>query len=152
MSTGGLWTPLSSRATLFHSLHPQEMTWGPGHPGCFAFYLLFWRQKWCRGDPRVCGERGWGVWHPRLPAGGRAAGRTCDPQPAAPPPVTISPYIVPSCPSGGGGHNLPLLFLSECSSFSVCFSVQSPCFCISSSTLERNSLPARTQADRALNC
>ena len=77
---------------------------------------------------RECVERGWGILHPHLPAGGRAAGRTCDPQPAAPLPVTISPYVVPSCPSGGGGHNLPLLFLSECPSFSVCFSVRVPAF------------------------
>ena len=46
MSTGGLWTPLSSRATLFHPLHPQEMTWGPGHPGCLASCLLFWPPQW----------------------------------------------------------------------------------------------------------
>lgn len=126
MSTGGLWTPLSSRATLFHLCTPRRWPGGWVTPGCFAFYLLFWFQQWCRGDPR-CVEREGGVClAPRLPAWGCAAGSTCDPQPAAPSPVTIFPHIVPSCPLGGGGHNLPLLFLSECPSFSVCFSVQVP--------------------------
>ena len=44
---------------------------------------------------RECVEKGWGIWHPHLPAGGCTAGRTCDPQPAAPLPVTIFPMSSP---------------------------------------------------------
>ena len=131
MSTGGLWTPLSSRATL-HPLSPtapRRDDLGARSPRlpCLLPSVLAPAVGGSR-EIRECVERGWGILHPHLPAGGRAAGRTCDPQPAAPLPVTISPYVVPSCPSGGGGHNLPLLFLSECPSFSVCFSVRVPAF------------------------
>lgn len=46
-----------------------------GSPGCFAFYLLFWHQQWCRGDPRVWRERV-GCLAPTPPAWGCAAGST----------------------------------------------------------------------------
>ena len=117
-----LWPPLSPRATLhpLSSPAPPRDDLGARSPRlpCLLPSVLDPTLGGSR-EIRGCVEREGGAFGPHVSLLGLRCWQDLWSEPAAPLPVTISHHIVPSCPSGGGGHNLPLLFFSECPSFSV---------------------------------